>query len=74
MLVQKLKRLKDELRVWSKNTFGNIEAKLKEANENLCQAQILLEQDSENEMLQNTVADIEKNIDKLLNQQDMVWK
>jgi hypothetical protein len=74
ILNTKLKRLKDKLKIWNKEIFGNVHEYVKDAEQKLqvIQAQI------QNDGITDDLMDLEKsaqcNLDKALDRQHEFWK
>ncbi|PNX60507.1 hypothetical protein L195_g051967 [Trifolium pratense] len=74
VLTQKLKFLKESLKIWNKNTFGNVHSNVKIASQKLDDIQHVLDSIGPTDVLldQQNIAQI--NLDNALNMEELFWK
>lgn len=74
ILSQKLKHLKNNLKAWNKNTFGNIHIQVKEAETNVLNIQNQIDSVglADNMLQQQKMAQI--HLDRVLDRQETFWK
>ncbi|XVE83692.1 hypothetical protein DITRI_Ditri16bG0107000 [Diplodiscus trichospermus] len=73
LLVGKLKRLKNALKKWNKEVFGNIHDKVKELHNDLCSIQANITENPEEELFKMET-NISKKLDEVLIQQEIFFK
>jgi hypothetical protein len=74
ILNTKLKRLKEELKVWNRETFGNIHDYVRVAELHLHDIQQQIHTNGHSDHLMNLEKNAQCELDKALDKQDLFWK
>ncbi|MCH84849.1 RNA-directed DNA polymerase (Reverse transcriptase), partial [Trifolium medium] len=70
---QKLKMLKDKLKIWNKDTFGNVHNMVKQAEIKLKVVQDRIDSDGHSELLLNLEKSAQLDLNNALNIEEMFW-
>jgi hypothetical protein len=73
ILTKKLKILKDQLKCWNKEVFGNVHAFVKEAENNLADIQSQIQLHGFTDMLRDSELRAQAKLDDALQRQDWFW-
>jgi ribonuclease HI len=74
ILSQKLKILKDKLKFWNKNCFGDVHELVTTAETNLQQIQHQIQSNGPTDLLLNDEIEAHKNLEDALNKQECFWQ
>jgi len=74
ILSTKLKNLKNELKIWNKQVFGNIHSQVSDAEANLANIQSLIQTSGHTDQLQNQENLAHLQLDDALNKQHIFWQ
>ncbi|MCI08111.1 RNA-directed DNA polymerase (Reverse transcriptase), partial [Trifolium medium] len=70
----KLKRLKDKLKTWNKEVFGNVHSYVKDAEKSLQHIQSQIHLDGHSDALMIMEKEAQCNLDKALERQEEFWR
>ena len=74
VLSQKLKMLKEKLKVWNKESFGNIHMQVKDATAKLDAIQEEIDRDGHTDMLMEQEKQAQINLENVLNMEECFWQ
>ncbi|PNX69950.1 hypothetical protein L195_g057000, partial [Trifolium pratense] len=74
ILNTKLKRLKEKLKVWNKESFGNIHDHVKVAENQLHDIQLQIQSNGHSDHMMQLEKEAQCNLDKALDRHELFWK
>jgi hypothetical protein len=74
ILTKKLQNLKHKLKIWNKETFGNVHDYVKNAESNLSNIQLQIQTDGPSDSLLNLEKQAQLDLNQALDRQECFWQ